>query len=78
MSELKYVVFNGVCGPTMIMFPAFLRHDAFSNMGPLISAGFIGRDASKKSGFCCYGESRSTGLKVHEDDQFLLDSMLSE
>lgn len=64
----------------IIVFPESLGHDDFQYLHP-VSAGFINMHYSPKQDkivFACYGESKSLGLKSHEEDSRYAQIQLGE
>lgn len=64
----------------IIVFPESFGHDDFKSFRP-VSAGFINIHYSPKQDkivFTCYGESKSLGLKSHEEDSRYAQIQLGE
>jgi hypothetical protein len=82
MDRIKYVVLDvPMAGEEIFLFPVTLNHKDFAAMlgYKAISAGFVGHNSETKSGFYCYGESMTMGLKSRpKEDQFLLDFMFKK
>lgn len=80
MDEIKYVVVLGCGGiETIILFPAWLRHNSFKPSFDVVAAGFVGRTSDTKCGFYCHGASDSLGLKCRPElDQRLLDGLMRD
>ena len=72
---MKYIIINN---DTPIIFPEYLEHSKFSDMGKITSAGFCNFDKDRLGTWLIiHGESLSLKLKPAEDDKSWLNLLLT-
>ena len=76
--DWKYIVFDLMESPTVVLFPPHVSHaDMAHRFRPIkpLSAGFVQWDDSRRE-FACYGRSDSLGLGSAEEDSFYVNRVM--